>query len=125
MSKNKRRVVGSCKSVLEKEKAEKLEEFWNNVEVGKEYTGTVKSLTNFGAFVDLGAVDGLVHISELSWKKINKPSEVLKVGQEVTVKILGFDKEKQKVSLGYKKPEDNPWYNIEQKYSVGDVVEGK
>jgi len=125
MSKNKRRVVGSCKNVLEREKARKLEEFWNNVEVGKEYTGTVKSLTDFGAFVDLGGVDGLIHLSELSWKKISKPSEVLKVGQKVTVKILGFDREKQKVSLGYKKPEDNPWYNIEKKYSVGDVVEGK
>ncbi|HEY8421489.1 MAG TPA: bifunctional 4-hydroxy-3-methylbut-2-enyl diphosphate reductase/30S ribosomal protein S1 [Thermoclostridium sp.] len=125
MSKNKRRVVGSRKNVLEKEKAKKLEEFWSTVEVGKEYTGTVKSLTNFGAFVDLGAVDGLIHLSELSWKKINKPSDVLKVGQKVTVRILGFDREKQKVSLGYKKPEDNPWFNIEKKYSVGDVVEGK
>jgi len=125
MSKNKRRVVGSRKNVLEKEKAEKLEEFWNNVEVGKEYTGTVKSLTNFGAFVDLGAVDGLIHLSELSWKKISKPSDVLKVGQKVTVRILGFDREKQKVSLGYKKAEENPWYNIDKKYSVGDIVEGK
>ena len=114
MSKNKRRVVGSCKNVLEREKARKLEEFWNNVEVGKEYTGTVKSLTDFGAFVDLGGVDGLIHLSELSWKKISKPSEVLKVGQKVTVKILGFDREKQKVSLGYKKPEDNPGYKIEK-----------
>jgi len=125
MSKNKRRVVGSRKNVLEKEKAEKLEEFWNNVEVGKEYTGTVKSLTNFGAFVDLGAVDCLIHLSELSWKKISKPSDVLKVGQKVTVRILGFDREKQKVSLGYKKAEENPWYNIDKKYSVGDIVEGK
>ena len=125
MSKNKRRVVGSCRNVIEKEKSEKMDEFWSNVEVDKEYTGKVKSLTNFGAFVDLGAVDGLIHISELSWKKINKPSEVVKVGQEVTVKILGFDKEKQKVSLGYRKAEDNPWFNVEQKYSVGDIVEGR
>lgn len=125
MSKNKRRVVGSSRNVIEKERAKKTEEFWNNVEVGKEYTGTVKSLTSFGAFVDLGAVDGLIHISELSWKKINKPSEVLNVGQQVTVRILDFDREKQKVSLGYRKPEGNPWYNIEKKYSVGDVVEGR
>jgi len=125
VSKNRRRVVGSRKNVLEKEKAQKLEEFWNNVEIGKEYTGTVKSLTDFGAFVDLGAVDGLVHVSELSWKKINKPSEVLKVGQKVNVRVLGFDREKQKVSLTCKRPEDNPWYNIEQKYSAGDIVEGK
>ncbi len=125
MSKNKRRVVGSCRNVIEKEKAIKLEAFWSVVEVGQEYTGTVKSITNFGAFVDLGAVDGLVHISELSWKKINRPSDVLKVGQTVTVKILGFDKEKQKVSLGYRKAEDNPWFNVEEKYTVGDTVEGR
>jgi len=125
MSKNKRRVVGSCRNVIEKEKEAKLDEFWNSVEVGQEYTGKVKSLTNFGAFVDLGVVDGLIHISELSWKKINKPSEVLKVGQTVTVKILGFDREKQKVSLGYRKAEDNPWFNVEKKYSVGDEVKGK
>lgn len=125
MSKNKRRVVGSSRNVIEKEKSEKMAEFWDNVEVDKEYTGKVKSLTNFGAFVDLGAVDGLIHISELSWKKIKKPSEVVKVGDEVTVKILGFDKEKQKVSLGYRKAEDNPWFNVEQKYSVGDIIEGR
>jgi len=125
MSKNKRRVVGSCRNVIEKEREARLEEFWNNVEIGQEYTGKVKSLTNFGAFVDLGVVDGLIHVSELSWKKINKPSDVLKVGQTVTVRILGFDKEKQKVSLGYRKPEDNPWYNIKEKYSVGDEVTGK
>lgn len=125
MSKNKRRVVGSCRNIIEKEKEAKLETFWADVEVGKEYTGTVKSITNFGVFVDLGAVDGLIHISELSWKKINRPSDVLKVGQTVKVRILGFDKEKQKVSLGYRKTEDNPWYNVENKYSVGDTVEGK
>lgn len=125
MAKNKRRVVGSCRTLLEKEKAEKLEVFWNQVEVGQEYTGTVKSLTSFGAFVDLGVVDGLIHISELSWKKINRPSDVVKPGQTVTVRILGFDKEKQKVSLGYRKQEDNPWFNVENKYNVGDTVEGK
>jgi 4-hydroxy-3-methylbut-2-enyl diphosphate reductase len=125
MSKNKRRVVGSCRNVIEKEKAAKMDEFWNSVEVGQEYTGNVKSLTNFGVFVDLGVVDGLIHISELSWKKINKPSDVLKVGETVTVKILGFDREKQKVSLGYRKAEDNPWFNVEKKYAVGDEVTGK
>lgn len=125
MSKNKRRVVGSCRNILEKEKEAKLDAFWSDVEVGKEYTGTVKSITNFGAFVDLGAVDGLIHISELSWKKVNRPSDVVKTGQTVTVKILAFDKDKQKVSLGYRKAEDNPWYNVENKYSIGDTLEGK
>lgn len=122
---NKRRIVGSRRVLVEKEKAEQEEAFWNNIEVGKEYTGTVKSLTKFGAFVDLGGVDGLIHVSELSWKKINDPSEVLKVGDKVTVRVTGFDKETKKISLGYRKAEDNPWYNIENKYHVGDVVTGK
>ncbi len=125
MAKNKRRVVGSCRNLIEKEKGEKMESFWSKVEVGQEYTGTVKSVTNFGVFVDLGVVDGLIHISELSWKKINRPSDVLKPGQTVTVRILGFDREKQKVSLGYRKAEENPWFNVENKYGIGDVVEGK
>lgn len=125
MAKNKRRVVGSCRNIIEKEKEEKMESFWGKVEVGQEYTGTVKSITNFGVFVDLGVVDGLIHISELSWKKINRPTDVLKPGQTVTVRILGFDREKQKVSLGYRKPEENPWFNVENKYSIGDIVEGK
>jgi len=81
-----------------------------------------KSLTDFGAFVDIGGVDGLIHISELSWTRVKHPSEVLKVGDEVEVTVLEFDKEKKKVSLGYRKMEDNPWYKIEEKYKVGDVV---
>lgn len=121
---NRRRVVGSCRSILEADKAQKSEEFWNNVEVGKEYTGKVKSLTKFGAFVDLGGVDGLVHISELSWKKVEDPSSILKVDDVVTVKVTSFDKEKKKISLSYRKTEDNPWYNIESKYTAGDVVTG-
>lgn len=121
---NKRRIVGSCRTLLEQEKAEKSEVFWNEVEVGKEYTGVVKSLTKFGAFVDLGGVDGLIHISELSWKKIDDPSKVLNVGDTVTVRVTGIDKEKKKISLGYRKAEDNPWFNIEEKYKVGDVVTG-
>jgi len=120
----RRRIVGSCRALIEKEKAAKEEEFWNNIEVGKEYTGTVKSLTKFGAFVDLGGVDGLIHLSELSWKKINDPSEVLKVGDTVTVRVIDFDKENRRISLGYRKAEDNPWYKIEERYHVGDVVTG-
>ncbi len=125
MARNKRRVVGSCRNIIEKEKAEKMESFWSQVEVGQEYSGTVKSITNFGVFVDLGVVDGLIHISELSWKKINRPSDVLKPGETVQVRILGFDREKQKVSLGYRKAEENPWYDVENKYAIGDTVEGK
>jgi 4-hydroxy-3-methylbut-2-enyl diphosphate reductase len=121
---NRRRIVGSCRSLIEEEKAKKSENFWNDVEVGKEYTGTVKSLTKFGAFVDLGGVDGLIHISELSWTKVDDPSQVLKVGDVVNVRVIGLDREKKKVSLGYRKAEDNPWYGIENKYQVGDVVSG-
>ncbi len=121
---NRRRVIGSCRTLLEQEKAAKSEVFWNDVEVGKEYTGMVKSLTKFGVFVDLGGVDGLIHISELSWKKIDDPSKVLKVGDTVTVRVTGIDKEKKKISLGYRKAEDNPWFNIDEKYHAGDVVSG-
>ncbi|MBP7176122.1 MAG: bifunctional 4-hydroxy-3-methylbut-2-enyl diphosphate reductase/30S ribosomal protein S1 [Thermoclostridium sp.] len=125
MAKNKRRVVGSCRNIIEKEKGEKMESFWGKVEVGQDYTGIVKSITNFGVFVDLGVVDGLIHISELSWKKINRPSDVLKPGETVQVRILGFDREKQKVSLGYRKQEDNPWFDVDNKYTIGETVEGK
>lgn len=121
---NRRRIVGSCRSLIEEEKAKLSESFWSDVEVGKEYTGTVKSLTKFGAFVDLGGVDGLIHISELSWKKIDEPAEVLKVGDVAKVRVIGFDREKKKISLGYRKAEDNPWFAIENKYHEGDVVSG-
>jgi (E)-4-hydroxy-3-methyl-but-2-enyl pyrophosphate reductase/ribosomal protein S1 len=121
---NRRRIVGSCRSLIEEEKAKKSESFWNDVEVGKEYTGTVKSLTKFGVFVDLGGVDGLIHISELSWTKVDEPSQILKVGDVAQVRVIGLDREKKKVSLGYRKAEDNPWYGIENKYHVGDVVSG-
>lgn len=121
---NRRRIVGSARSIIEEEKKRKAEAFWSEVEEGKEYTGKVKSLTKFGAFVDLGGVDGLIHISELSWKKIKDPSEVLKVGDTVTVRVIGVDRENGKISLSYRKPEDNPWYNIEEKYHVGDEVTG-
>lgn len=123
--KNKRRVVGSCRVIIEETKAKLSEEFWGNIEVGKEYTGTVKSLTKFGAFVDLGAVDGLIHISELSWKKISDPSEVLSIGDVVKVRILNFDPETKKLSLGYRRIEDNPWYGIDHKYQPGDIVAGQ
>lgn len=124
MNRSKRRVVGSCRTLIETDKARLSEEFWGNIEVGKEYTGNVKSLTKFGAFVDLGAVDGLIHISELSWGKVNDPSEVLTVGENVKVRILNFDPETKKLSLGYRRPEDNPWFDIANRYHAGDIVTG-
>ncbi len=121
----KRKLVGSARVILEEEKASKSKKFWDEVEVGKIYNGVVKSLTDFGAFVDIGGVDGLIHISELSWSRIKHPSEVVKVGDNVQVSILEFKKEKGKISLGYRKTEDNPWYKATEKYKVGDVVNVK
>ncbi|HHW49714.1 MAG TPA: bifunctional 4-hydroxy-3-methylbut-2-enyl diphosphate reductase/30S ribosomal protein S1 [Clostridiaceae bacterium] len=123
--KRKKKVVGSSRVLIEEEKERMEKEFWDNVEVGKTYSGTVKSLTDFGAFVDIGGVDGLIHISELSWYKIKHPSEVVNVGDKVEVYVLEFDKEKKKISLGYRKAEDDPWYNIDDKYQIGNIVKGK
>ncbi|MBR5506509.1 MAG: bifunctional 4-hydroxy-3-methylbut-2-enyl diphosphate reductase/30S ribosomal protein S1 [Clostridia bacterium] len=106
------KVIGSVKNVLVEQKAALAETFWADVEVGKEYKGIVKSLTKFGAFADIGGVDGLIHISQLSWSKIKDPSEVVSVGDEVSVYVLEFDKEKGKISLGFKRAEDNPWTKV-------------
>ncbi|KNY26199.1 bifunctional 4-hydroxy-3-methylbut-2-enyl diphosphate reductase/30S ribosomal protein S1 [Pseudobacteroides cellulosolvens] len=124
-NKQKRKFVGSARVILEEEKEKAGTEFWGSVEIGKKYTGTVKSLMDFGAFVDIGGVDGLVHVSELSWNKIKHPSQVLKVGDKIEVVIKEFDKDKKKVSLGYKKHEDNPWVKAANKYNVDDIVKGK
>lgn len=121
----RKRVVGSVRVLLEAEKKIVEDKFWSEAEVGKQYTGTVKSLTSFGAFVDLGGVDGLVHISELSWSKIKHPSEVVKEGDVLTVYIKNLDAENKKISLGYKKTEDNPWSIAQTKYKEGDVVHCK
>ena len=119
------KVVGSIKEVVKERKAVLAEGFWSAVEVGKTYTGTVKSLTNFGAFVDIGGVDGLIHISELSWAKIKHPSEVVNEGDSVEVYVLDFDKEKGKVSLGFKKAEDSPWVKAKNELAVGQVIDCK
>lgn len=119
------KVVGSVKEVVKEQKAVLSEKFWSEVEVGKTYTGTVKSLTKFGAFVDIGGVDGLIHISELSWTKIKHPSEVVNVGDVVETYVIECDKEKGKVSLGYRKTEDNPWNKIAEEIALNDVVECK
>lgn len=119
------RIIGSIKSVLKEEKEAAQKEVWDNIEVGKRYTGTVKSLTTFGAFVDIGGVDGLVHITDLSWGRIKHPSEVIKVGDVIEVEVKSFNPETKKVSLTYKKTEDDPWVILPKKYHVGDVVEVK
>ena len=118
----KRKIVGSERKLANEERQKQVEKVWSEIEEGKVIKGTVKQLTDYGAFVDIGGVDGLLHISEISWKPIKHPSEVLKVGQEIEVTVLKADKENKKISLGYRKPEDNPWANV--KYQVGDIVTG-
>ncbi len=120
----RRRIVGSVKAVLKEENSKKREEFWASAEEGKTYTGVVKSITPFGVFVDIGGVDGLVHISELSWKRISHPSQVVSEGQEIEVFVKSLDKEKQKISLGCKKEEDNPWTKFVANYKLGDIATG-
>ncbi|HJD22973.1 MAG TPA: bifunctional 4-hydroxy-3-methylbut-2-enyl diphosphate reductase/30S ribosomal protein S1 [Firmicutes bacterium] len=124
-NKNRRRAVGSIRQVARDERKEKEAAFWAQAEVGQKYTGVVKSLTSYGAFVDLGGVDGMIHISELSWKRIKHPSEVVNVGDTVEVYIKDLDHEKHKISLGYKKAEDNPWEIFKKNYPVGSVVTAK
>ena len=118
----RRRVVGSIRAVAAEARAAAAAEIWNNIEVGKHYTGTVKSLTSYGAFVDIGGVDGMVHVSELSWSRIKNPAEVVSVGDEVDVYVIGFDPEKKKISLGMKDRSQEPWTVFTSKYSVGDVA---
>ena len=121
----KRSAVGSIKKVLQKEKEAAKEKFWETAEKGKVYEGEVKSLTSYGAFVDLGGIDGMVHISELSWKRIRHPREVVSVGDVLKVYIKSLDKEHDRISLGYKKAEDNPWEKFKNEYHVDDIVSAK
>ena len=125
VNQSRRRAVGSIRAVAREERKEKEEAFWAQAEVGQHYTGMVKSLTSYGAFVDLGGVDGMVHISELSWSRIKHPSEVVNVGDTVEVYIRDLDHEKKKISLGYRKSEDNPWEIFKANYPIGSVVTAK
>ena len=117
-----RRAIGSIRNVLREEKKAAEEKVWANIAVGDRFTGVVKSLTSYGAFVDIGGVDGMVHISELSWARIKNPAEVVAVGDTVEVYVKELDADKKKISLGYKKAEDNPWAIFQNNYSVDDVV---
>ena len=117
----RRRVVGSIRAVTAEARKAAAEQIWSTIEVGSEYEGTVKSLTSYGAFVDIGGVDGMVHISELSWGRIKHPSEVVNVGDKVKVFVIGLDKENKKISLGYKREEDNPWNVFKSKIGRAHV----
>ncbi len=121
----KKRALGSIKAVLVEEKKAREEAIFASLEVGKHYMGVVKNLTPYGAFVDIGGVDGMVHNTELSWKRIKHPSAVVKVGQEIDVFIKELDVEKRRISLGYKTQENDTWFQFTQKYQVGDVVSAK
>ena len=116
------KAIGSIRAVAREERRAKEEAFWAEIEEGKSYTGVVKSMTSYGAFVDLGGVDGMVHTSELSWKHIKSPAEVVSVGETLTVYVKSFDVEKKRISLGYKTEESNPWVIFTNQYQVGDVV---
>ena len=117
-----RRAIGSIRNVLREEKKAAAKELWENIAVGERFTGKVKSLTSYGAFVDIGGIDGMVHISELSWQRIKNPSEVVLVGDEIEVYVKAIDTEKKKISLGFKKPEENPWVIFEKNFAVDDTV---
>jgi len=121
----RRRVIGSIRAVSSETRKAAQEKLWGEIEVGAKYHGTVKSLTSYGAFVDIGGVDGMVHVSELSWNRIKTPAEVVSVGDEIDVYVIAFDAEKRKISLGYKTAEMNPWNQFMTNYSVGDVVDAK
>ena len=121
----RRQAVASIKVIALEAKKALEEAFWASIEEGKHYTGKVKSMTTFGAFVDLGGVDGMVHNTELSWKRIKHPSEVVSIGDEIDVWVKEFDAERRRISLGYKTPEMNSWYIFQNNYKVDDVVSVK
>ncbi|MBR2860409.1 MAG: bifunctional 4-hydroxy-3-methylbut-2-enyl diphosphate reductase/30S ribosomal protein S1 [Clostridia bacterium] len=120
----RRRVVATHGAIVAQERAEALENAWSKLAEGETVKGIVRRLTDFGAFVDLGGVDGLVHIGDIAWYRINKPEDVLKVNDEIEVVILSLDRENQRISLGYKQLQPKPWDNAEEKYAVDSVVKG-
>ena len=125
VDKAKKRIVASRKQVLQAEAAERKKEVWAKLEVGQELEGTVRRLTDFGAFVDIGGVDGLVHVTDLAWHRVKHPSEIVSVNQKIPVRILALDPEKERISLSYKATQPRPWDVAGEKYVVGSVVEGK
>ena len=120
---NKRRVVGSIRVVLEEERAKAAEELWGSLEVGQRREGVVTSVCDFGAFVNIGGADGLVHVTDLTWGRREKPADIVKVGQEVTVIVKNFNPETKKISLTMKLPEENPWTRVVEDFNVGDIIE--
>src|SRR4029079_11969607 len=122
---DRKNVVLSRREVIEQERSEKRQKFMEGVNVGDRVTGTVKNLTDFGAFIDLDGMDGLLHITDMSWGRIGHPSELLKQGEEIEVMIIDINREKERVSLGLKQTKNNPWDNIDHKFPVGSKIHGK
>lgn len=125
MQKKRGRIMGDRRSVMFDERNAKREETLKKLEVGARMTGTVKNLTNYCAFVDLGGIDGMLHVTEMSWSPVRNPNQVLKVGDTVEVMVKSFDPETKRISLSAKLPENNPWNHVDEKYPVGSIVEGK
>lgn len=123
VNEQRRRAVGSIRQVQKAERDAAKAKFWETAKVGDVYTGEVKSLTSYGAFVDLGGIDGMVHVSELSWARIHQPSDVVEVGDTLEVYIKALNPETGRISLGHRRPEDNPWVKFMNEYAVGDVVD--
>ena len=125
LDQKRNKVVFSHKAILNEERQKRMQEIWDQLSVGDDIDGKVMRFTDYGAFIDIGGVDGLLHISEISWGKLRHPSDLLEINQPVRVKILSMNKEKEKISLGYKQNQPEPWTVINQKYQVGQVIEGK
>jgi ribosomal protein S1 len=125
LNKDKKKVVFSRKAVIGQENEKKRKLLWQTIDKGSIIDGEVKRITNFGAFVDIGGIDGLVHISDLTWGRVGHPSEVVQIGDKVKVKVIDFDQDKNKVSLSLKLTTPEPWAALDEKYQVGDIVQGK
>ncbi|MBB6216683.1 4-hydroxy-3-methylbut-2-enyl diphosphate reductase [Anaerosolibacter carboniphilus] len=125
LNKAKKKVVFSRKAVIQQENEKKRKLLWQNIDKGNIIEGEVKRITNFGAFIDIGGIDGLVHISDLTWGRVGHPSEVVQIGDKIKVKVVDFDQDKNKVSLSLKLTTPEPWAAVDQKYHVGDIVQGK
>ena len=120
-----KKIIGSVKDLVEEERKEKEAEFWKNIEVGKKYVGEVTSISDYGAFVDIGGAQGLLHISEMTWGRNQNPRDILQVGQSIEVRVKELDKENKRFKLSYEKKGPNPWNKVEEKYHVGDVIKVK
>jgi len=125
INEDRKNVVLSRREIIEQERSEKRQKFLSGVNIGDRINGTVKNITDFGAFVDLDGIDGLLHVTDMSWARLNHPGEILKVGQQLEVQVLDINKEKERVSLGLKQMQSNPWDKIEERFPVGQKVSGK